>query len=160
MESTAVACFVSSPVGYLHVTASAVGIRTVHFSANRPEPTASNEHVEQCIRQLDEYFNGQRKVFDLSLDLVGTSFQVKVWKELMNIPFGKTISYLELAKRLGDEKVIRAAASANGSNPVAILVPCHRVIGSNGDLVGYAGGLHRKKWLLEFEAGAVQGTLF
>ena len=151
---------IPSPVGFLEVTASDIGIRTVHFSDDPTVPAAFNLHVSECMRQLEEYFSGQRKVFDVPLDLQGTEFQVKVWTELLKIPFGKTISYLALARQLGDEKVIRAAASANGSNPVAILVPCHRVVGSNGDLVGYAGGLHRKKWLLEFESGFTQGTLF
>ena len=136
MESStlSVAC-IPSPVGFLEVTASDTGIRTVHFSDTPSEQAVFNLHVSACMRQLEEYFNGQRKIFDVPLDLQGTEFQVKVWTELLKIPFGKTISYLTLARQLGDEKVIRAAASANGSNPIAILVPCHRVVGSNGDLV-------------------------
>jgi methylated-DNA-[protein]-cysteine S-methyltransferase len=116
----------------------------------------------QTVEQLIEYFNGQRRFFELPISQEGTPFQQKVWAELMNIPFGKTISYLELSHRLGDPKVIRAAATANGRNNVAIIVPCHRVIGSNNQLVGYAGGLPRKKWLLQHENKIAHGvqTLF
>ena len=110
--------------------------------------------------QFEEYFNGDRTVFDLKLNPSGTDFQKKVWDALLQIPFGKTISYLELSKQLGDVKAIRAVASANGKNPLWIVVPCHRVIGTNGDLTGYAGGLHRKKWLLEHESPVKQTALF
>ncbi len=116
----------------------------------------------QCVEQLIQYFQGQRRIFELPVYQHGTEFQEKVWSELIGIKYGRTISYLELARRLGDTKVIRAAASANGKNNVAILVPCHRVIGSKNDLVGYAGGLWRKKWLLQHEAKVLYGvqTLF
>jgi methylated-DNA-[protein]-cysteine S-methyltransferase len=116
----------------------------------------------QAVEQLIEYFHGNRRFFELPVSQEGTPFQQKVWAELMSIPFGKTISYLELSRRLGDPKVIRAAAAANGKNNVAIIVPCHRVIGSNNQLVGYAGGLPRKKWLLQHENKIANGvqTLF
>ncbi len=116
----------------------------------------------QSVEQLIQYFQGQRRTFDFPVYQQGTSFQEKVWNELIGIKYGKTISYLELARRLGDTKVIRAAASANGKNNIAIVVPCHRVIGSKNDLVGYAGGLWRKKWLLQHEAKVMYGvqTLF
>jgi methylated-DNA-[protein]-cysteine S-methyltransferase len=104
-------------------------------------------------RQLLEYFSGSRKEFDLPLQQEGTEFQQKVWAELYKIPFSETISYLELAKRLGDVKCIRAAGTANGKNKIAVIVPCHRVIGSDGSLTGYAGGMHRKDWLLRHEGG-------
>jgi methylated-DNA-[protein]-cysteine S-methyltransferase len=113
-----------------------------------------------CVQQLQEYFAGSRTAFSLKLNPKGTSFQKKVWNELQNIPFGKTITYLELSKRLGDVKAIRAVASANGKNPIWIVVPCHRVIGSDGSLTGYAGGLHRKQWLLEHESPNKQQALF
>ncbi len=115
-----------------------------------------------CVEQLIQYFNGQRRVFELPLHQAGTPFQQQVWGELQQIPFGKTISYLDLAKRIGDTKATRAVASANGKNNIAIIVPCHRVIGANKELVGYAGGLWRKKWLLELEAKVAYGvhTLF
>ena len=112
------------------------------------------------INQLSEYFEGKRTSFDLPFGLEGTDFQKRVWAELLNIPFGKTRSYMEQAKALGDVKAIRAVASANGQNKIAIIIPCHRVIGSDGSLTGFAGGLHRKKWLLEFETPPIQGELF
>ncbi len=111
-----------------------------------------NEMESRCIAQLKEYFNNHRTTFDVPLDLKGTDFQKRVWNELLKILFGKTISYRELTLRLGDIKAIRAVAAANGANPVSIIVPCHRVIGSDGSLTGYAGGLWRKQWLLEFES--------
>lgn len=107
--------------------------------------------IRNCIKELEEYFSGVRKVFTIPYALNGTEFQKRVWAELEKIPYGETISYLELARRLGDEKVIRAAASANGKNKLGILIPCHRVIGANGSLTGYAGGLENKKMLLELE---------
>ena len=107
--------------------------------------------IEQTITQLTEYFDGMRKSFDIPVLLVGTDFQKSVWETLITIPFGKTESYLGLSRKLGDEKAIRAVASANGANAISIIVPCHRIIGSNGDLVGYAGGLPAKKKLLTLE---------
>jgi methylated-DNA-[protein]-cysteine S-methyltransferase len=118
--------------------------------------------VIQCIEQLIQYFQGQRKVFDFPIYQEGSEFQERVWNELTAIPFGKTISYLELSRRLGDTRAIRAAAAANGKNNIVIVVPCHRVIGSKRDLVGYGGGLWRKKWLLDHETKVQWGvqTLF
>ena len=112
----------------------------------------TNAILEAAESQLTEYFAGKRTDFDLELDLMGTEFQKKVWTELLNINYGSTSSYLEQAKKLGDVKAIRAMASANGKNKISIIVPCHRVIGSNGDLVGYGGGKENKKWLLDFES--------
>jgi methylated-DNA-[protein]-cysteine S-methyltransferase len=125
---------------------------------------ASQEHplLVQCREQLDEYFSGSREMFNLPMAQTGTAFQQKVWTLLHTIPFGKTLSYQTLSKQYGDLKAIRAIAAANGRNNLAILVPCHRVIGSNRSLTGYAGGLWRKKWLLEHEAkfgGMYQGSL-
>jgi methylated-DNA-[protein]-cysteine S-methyltransferase len=116
------------------------------------EEYRAGEEFDQCIFQMDEYFKGKRKIFDLELDLKGTAFQLRVWNELLKIPFGRTISYKELSLRLGDVKAIRAVAAANGANPVSIIVPCHRIIGSDGSLTGYRGGLWRKRWLLDFES--------
>lgn len=107
--------------------------------------------IEQTIIQLEEYFNGKRQEFDIPLHLIGTEFQKKVWTQLIQIPYGETSSYLQLSEKLGDKKAIRAVANANGANAISILVPCHRIIGSNGNLVGYAGGLQAKKKLLELE---------
>ena len=118
--------------------------------------------VKECIKQLDEYFAGTRTTFALRLEQAGTAFQQTVWTALGDIPYGRTISYLELSKRIGNVKAIRAVGTANGNNSICIIVPCHRVIGSNGDLVGYGGDLWRKQWLLEHEGKIANGvqTLF
>ncbi len=118
------------------------------------------EILEDAVYQLQEYFEGKRKSFSLTLNPEGTDFQKRVWGALQEIPYGKTVSYLELSKTLGDVKAIRAVAAANGKNPLWVVVPCHRVIGSDGSLVGYAGGLHRKKWLLNHESPVKQQSLF
>lgn len=116
--------------------------------------------LQNCVTQLEEYFTGKRTNFNLKLNPKGTDFQKKVWTELLNIPFNKTRTYLEQSKALGDVKAIRAVASANGKNPIWIIIPCHRVIGSDGSLTGYAGGLWRKKWLLAHENPVKQQSLF
>lgn len=113
---------------------------------------------QQCTTQLDEFFSGSRKKFDLPLQQEGTNFQQRVWNELLDIPYGSTINYRQLAQRLGDVKSIRAAASANGRNKLNIVIPCHRVIGSDGSLTGYSGGLSRKKWLLDHENKFTNGV--
>jgi methylated-DNA-[protein]-cysteine S-methyltransferase len=147
-----------SPIGVIEITANAKSILSIHFVKEKKEDNY-NSVTLKGYRQLQEYLEGDRREFDLPLEPKGTEFQQKVWMELQNIPYGKVISYLELAKRLGDEKVIRAAAAANGKNPLGIVIPCHRVIGSNGDLVGYAGGLDKKKLLLQHE-GVLSKPLF
>jgi len=135
-----------SPLGNILLEADAKGITAAQFSWLEDVPTeTTNPILNQCAQELHEYFVDKRMFFTVP------DFQMKVWQELQNIPFGETRTYLKMAMKLGDEKVIRAAASANGKNPVFIIVPCHRVIGTNGDLVGYAGGLDKKKWLLEHE---------
>jgi len=116
--------------------------------------------LKDAAQQLAEYFEGKRNNFDFPLNPKGTDFQKKVWNALLEIPFGKTTSYQELSIKLGDIKAIRAVASANGKNPLWVVVPCHRVIGSDGSLTGYAGGLWRKKWLLEHETPPIQQSLF
>ncbi|MEP2936630.1 MAG: methylated-DNA--[protein]-cysteine S-methyltransferase [Gilvibacter sp.] len=118
------------------------------------------ETLQEAAKQVQQYFNKQRTSFDLKLNPQGTDFQKRVWTQLLSIPYGKTTTYLEMAQKLGDPKCIRAAASANGKNPLWIIVPCHRVIGSDGSLTGYAGGLWRKQKLLEHEGMAVQQRLF
>lgn len=129
-----------------------------------PQGESSCRHpvIEKCVQQLQEYFEGKRKIFDLPLQQKGSVFQQNVWAELLKIDYGKTISYLELSKRVGDVKAIRAVGTTNGKNQIAIIVPCHRVIGSDGSLTGYAGELWRKKWLLEHEGKFAHGvqTLF
>jgi methylated-DNA-[protein]-cysteine S-methyltransferase len=157
--------YYNSPIGSILIECSERGISKLVFademtshgnSAGTAFSTGvANEMTSlaafRAVSQLDEYFSKNRRIFDLPLDLKGTPFQLRVWNELLNIPFGQTITYKELAIRLGDVKAIRAAGTANGANPVSIIVPCHRVIGSDGSLTGYAGGLWRKKWLLEHE---------
>ncbi|WP_158840572.1 methylated-DNA--[protein]-cysteine S-methyltransferase [Polaribacter sp. L3A8] len=118
------------------------------------------ECLQECVTQLGQYFSGERIDFDLKLNPQGTDFQKQVWQELLNIPFNKTRTYLEQSKALGDVKAIRAVASANGKNPIWIIIPCHRVIGSDGSLTGYAGGIWRKKWLLAHENPVKQQSLF
>ncbi|MGI8582202.1 MAG: methylated-DNA--[protein]-cysteine S-methyltransferase, partial [Chitinophagaceae bacterium] len=113
--------------------------------------------LKKCIRQLEDYFSGKRRKFDLRLTFSGYAFQRQVWNELSNIPYGNHISYLTLSKRIENVKAIRAVGTANGCNKICIVVPCHRVIGSNGDLVGYGGDLWRKKWLLDHEAKFAHG---
>ena len=116
--------------------------------------------LQECVVQLEEYFKGNRDHFNLTVNPTGTPFQIKVWKTLLKIKYGKTKSYLEQSKALGDVKAIRAVAAANGKNPLWIVIPCHRIIGSDGSLTGYAGGLWRKKWLLAHENPVKQHSLF
>jgi methylated-DNA-[protein]-cysteine S-methyltransferase len=150
--------YYSSPVGDLILESDNEKIITLGFVKDTKQNEERTPVIDQCILELDEYFSGRRKFFSFEMELRGTDFQVKVWNELLNIPYGKTISYQELALRVGDINSIRAVGLANGQNPIAIAVPCHRVIGKSGDLVGYGGGLERKIWLLEHE-GAMQKQL-
>ena len=149
-----------SPFGHLNIVCSDEHLLQILFDETIELGSISNDLCEKVSGQLQEYFNGTLKAFDLPLAPAGTDFQMKVWEELMKIPFGTMISYLDLAKKLGDEKVIRAAASANGKNPIPIIIPCHRVIGSDGSLTGYSGGLDKKRWLLKHEGALVQPELF
>ncbi|MBI3502774.1 MAG: methylated-DNA--[protein]-cysteine S-methyltransferase [Bacteroidetes bacterium] len=160
MENTLYKTYYESPAGLMEIMANDTGVTSILFVKKRVGQSKNNEHTTECLKQLHDYFNKERKTFSVSLDLIGTDFQKRVWNELLNIPFGKTISYLQLAINLGDKKCIRAAGTANGRNPVSIIVPCHRVIGSNGDLVGYGGGLDKKKFLLEHEGVLIQQELF
>ena len=152
--------YYSSPVGHLKIQCTDEHLQAVVFMDEECRDDKEEHPILQtCCQQFDEYFSGQRKAFDLPLQQNGTSFQQKVWDLLLQIPFGKTISYNQLSKQYGDLKAIRAVASANGRNNLAIIVPCHRVIGSNQSLTGYAGGLWRKKWLLEHEAKHHAGVM-
>ena len=152
--------YLNTPIGTAKLQGDANGVVSISVSDEEMPATIIPEVLEDAVYQLKEYFEGKRTQFDLNLNPNGTEFQKKVWNELLQIPHGTSISYLELSKKLGDVKAIRAVAAANGKNPLWIVVPCHRVIGSNGDLTGYAGGLHRKKWLLEHENPAKQQSLF
>ena len=152
--------FIKTPLGIAKIKGDEDGVSSISIA---DEGIVSNDIptvLQAAVQQLNDYFEGTRTHFDLKLNLEGTDFQKKVWRELENIPFGKTMSYLELSKKLGDVKAIRAVAAANGKNPLWIVVPCHRVIGSDGSLTGYAGGLGRKKWLLEHENPSAQQSLF
>lgn len=152
---------IQTPLGIASLKGDEKGITS--FSILNSEVSVTNEiphEFRNCITQLMEYFEGERTGFDFKISPKGTDFQLRVWNELLNIPYGKTISYLELSKRLGDVKAIRAVASANGKNPLWIVIPCHRVIGTDGSLTGYAGGLWRKKWLLDHENHTFQQSLF
>lgn len=151
---------IKTPLGFATIKGDKNGVSEIAVADEGLESDTIPEVLQEAVSQLQAYFGGQRTAFDLQLNPTGTEFQQKVWGELSQIPFGKTISYLELAKQLGNVKTIRAAASANGKNPLWIVVPCHRVIGSDGSLTGYAGGLWRKKWLLEHENPTKQQTLF
>lgn len=152
---------ISSPIGLLHITGDDEGVQEVTFlTDNEPISTIIPDSLSTCVAQLSEYFDGKREDFDLKLNPQGTEFQRKVWEILLEIPFSKTRSYLEQSKVFGDVKAIRAVASANGKNPIAIIIPCHRVIGSDGYLTGYAGGKWRKQWLLNHESPSKQQSLF
>ena len=152
---------ISSPIGLLHITGDDEGVQEVTFlTDNQPISTIIPDSLSTCVAQLSEYFDGKREDFDLKLNPQGTEFQRKVWEILLEIPFSKTRSYLEQSKVFGDVTAIRAVASANGKNPIAIIIPCHRVIGSDGSLTGYAGGKWRKQWLLNHESPSKQQSLF
>ena len=154
-------CIIKSPLGFTKIIGNVDGVSSI-IVLNTEEKTTDiiALELEDCVIQLNEYFDGKRKQFDLKLNPQGTAFQKTVWDALLTIPYGKTVSYLQLSKQLGDEKAIRAVANANGKNPLWIVVPCHRVIGSDGSLTGYAGGLYRKQWLLEHESPYKQQSLF
>ena len=152
--------FIESPLGITKIVGDEHGISIISILSEGQITTKIPKNLKVCVSQLQEYFKGNRNHFDFKLNPKGTDFQQKVWQELLNIPYGKTMSYMDLSKKLGDVKAIRAVASANGKNPLWIIVPCHRVIGTDGSLTGYAGGLWRKKWLLEHENPTNQQSLF
>jgi methylated-DNA-[protein]-cysteine S-methyltransferase len=149
-----------SPIGILEITGGQQGIASISFVDDAIDVGETPPALRDCVSQLDEYFAEKRKEFSLKLDLQGTEFQKRVWRELQKIPFGKTVAYLDVAMALGNKASTRAVGRANGQNPIAIVVPCHRVIGSDGSLTGYGGGMWRKRWLLDFETGAPQPSLF
>lgn len=158
--------YYESPIGLLKIAGTDTYISELEF-VKEGEPILHGEPgisdvMHNCTEQLIEYFNGMRTSFDVPIVQSGTEFQNRVWNELLEIKYGRTISYMDLAKRLGDPKCIRAAAASNGKNKIAIIVPCHRVIGTDRSLTGYAGGLPRKKWLLGHEFKIAHGvqTLF
>lgn len=154
--------FTQSPIGVIEIVGNSEGVSSILFKDDDSLAISESipKELNDVVTQLQEYFEGKRSTFNVKISPKGTDFQKRVWNELLNIPFGKTLNYQQIANKLGDPKVIRAAASANGKNPISIIIPCHRVIGSDGSLTGYAGGLHRKKWLLEHENPWQQQSLF
>ena len=155
-----------TPIGMLGLVADNVGLREVWFSTGRhqrsprPEWQRAREPLAQARQQLEEYFAGVRQQFDLVLHPLGTPFQQQVWWELARIPYGVTISYGELARRIDHPQAVRAVGAANGRNPLPIVLPCHRVIGANGSLTGFGGGLPTKRFLLSLESRVAEGDLF
>ena len=154
--------YINSPLGITKIVGDEDGVAVISVSDVGTKDISPEipEVLKEAVSQLQEYFDKKRTYFDFKLNPKGTEFQQKVWKSLLEIPYGKTISYMDQTKKLGDIKAIRAVASANGKNPLWIVVPCHRVIGTNGSLTGYAGGLSRKKWLIEHENPTTQQSLF
>jgi methylated-DNA-[protein]-cysteine S-methyltransferase len=156
---------VPSPIGPLTLTAIDGRLTGLHLHEQRHPPAGSDswqrddDAFGDVVEQLTGYFRGARTEFDVPLDLAGTEFQRRVWSRLRDIPYGETISYSELARRAGSPKASRAVGLANGRNPIAVIVPCHRVIGADGSLTGYGGGLDRKVWLLEHEGALLAGSL-
>lgn len=146
--------FYESKLGKIGIGADEVGVSEIYFVQNEKETTKEIKEtplIKEAAKQLTEYFNGDRKEFSFPLHMKGTKFQTSVWEALINIPYGETRSYKEIAMAVGNEKACRAVGLANNKNPIVIVVPCHRVIGSNGALVGYGGGLHIKEYLLQLE---------
>jgi methylated-DNA-[protein]-cysteine S-methyltransferase len=153
-----------SDIGPIEIRGTEEGITALNFT-DRPAPsqpadsTAAEACLQDCLKQIEEYFRGMRKEFSVRLKVSGTDFQKSVWKELMKIPYGQTSSYGEIAGLLGNPKAVRAVGGAVGSNPVSIIIPCHRVLGSGGSLTGFGGGLWRKAWLLKHEGRKFSGYL-
>lgn len=145
---------IDSPLGRLKLTASPKALLKVSFSNESitdKSNSVKNDILDQTIRQLEEYFAGERTTFDLPLSPAGTEFQHKVWRILQDIPFGQTTTYGSISKKLGDSNAVRAVGTANGQNPIPIIIPCHRVLGSGQKMTGYSGGIDRKRWLLKHE---------
>ncbi len=151
---TSFVSYYSSPIGWIEIAATHEGISSVLFVDKQTKAVSENlpVHITKCQAQLDEYFKGNRQHFDLPMIVKGTQFQMQVWEELAHIPYGKLTTYKALAHKLKTPAAIRAIGNANSRNPLCLIIPCHRVVGSDTNLVGYAGGLWRKEWLIEHEA--------
>lgn len=149
--------YIDTTAGLIELTASDKGLITAEFvETEYYEKGRSNPVLEKTALQLKEYFSGRRKIFNIPLDWQGTQFQQRVWRYLLTIPYGRTVSYAEIARAIGDIKSVRAVGTASGKNNIAVIVPCHRVIGTNGDLTGYAYGIWRKEFLLNLEGALIQ----
>jgi methylated-DNA-[protein]-cysteine S-methyltransferase len=143
--------YYASPIGLIEIGGTATGVTSLSFVERCRADFDSHSMLDQATRQIDEYFDGRRHAFDLPIDLQGTPFQREVWQQLLKVPFGQTVSYQDIANVIGHPRAARAVGAANGRNPISIIVPCHRVVGSDGSLTGYGGGLWRKEWLLRHE---------
>ena len=143
--------YLNSPIGWLRLTANEHALERIDFSEEPGTTATRSEILQEAVRQLNEYFSGSRLTFDLPLHLQGTPFQQQVWSALLQVPYGQTASYKDIAQAIGKPKAVRAVGMANGRNPIPIIVPCHRIIGADGQLVGYSSGLWRKEWLLKHE---------
>jgi methylated-DNA-[protein]-cysteine S-methyltransferase len=152
--------YFKSPLGLLVITANEAAITGLHFAESKEEKEKANGVIKDCLQQLSEYFNRERYDFNLLVEQEGTELQQRVWSELQKIPYGMTMSYLNMARKIKNRTLSRAVGNASGKNKIAIIIPCHRLIGSNGSLTGYSGGIENKRWLLEFEKEAVEPTLF
>ncbi len=146
-------------MGLMEIAGTSHGIVSLDFVERHCNETTMNPIIKKTIHQLETYFHGTRKIFDIPICLLGTEFQKRVWHHLLTIPFGKTVSYQDVARAIGHSGAYRAVGAANGKNPIALIVPCHRVIGSNGSLTGYGGGLWRKEWLLKHECALGQPSI-
>lgn len=143
--------YYKSPIGNLRIVVDENSLVALDFNEDEKKQSDEHSYIKEVKSQLDEYFKGKRELFDLNIKINGTDFQNKVWNELTKIPYGETISYKELATRIGNDKACRAVGNANNKNKISIVIPCHRVVGSNKKLVGYAGGLEKKEWLINHE---------
>lgn len=141
----------NSPIGILEIVCSEDRLISIMFVDKETQPNDSNLMLKKIITQLEQYFNGSRREFNIKISFEGTEFQKQVWNQLLNIPYGETTSYKDVAEKIENAKAVRAVGNANNKNKIPIIVPCHRVIGSNGKLTGYAGGLDKKQWLLNHE---------
>ncbi|MBL7978542.1 MAG: methylated-DNA--[protein]-cysteine S-methyltransferase [Bacteroidetes Order II. Incertae sedis bacterium] len=158
--------YLDAPIGPLEIRANDQFVTALYFEGGKgaspirqPSSPDLPPHLQTAIEELNAYFSGRLRTFSFPMQQTGTNFQLRVWQELMHIPYGETLSYLELSQRIGDTKAIRAVGTANGRNNLSIVVPCHRVIGKNGQLTGYGGGIWRKDWLLNHEAKWAKGVL-
>ena len=152
--------YFKSPLGLLSITANDTAITGLAFVKQKRAKEKKNEVIKDCLKQLSEYFKRGRYDFNIMVEQEGTELQQKVWSELQKIPYGMTMSYLNMAKKIKNRTLSRAVGNASGQNNIPIIIPCHRLIGINGDLTGYSGGIEKKKWLLEFENETVEPKLF
>jgi methylated-DNA-[protein]-cysteine S-methyltransferase len=149
--------YYDSPIGLIEIAGTSTAVIALNFVAEPCREVASHALVAEAVRQVDEYFDGKRREFEIEMAFEGTDFQQQVWRQLGTVPYGSVASYQDIARGVGRPTAVRAVGAANGRNPIAILVPCHRIIGKNGHLVGYGSGLWRKKWLLKHEGYPVTG---